>query len=277
MDFESGLDDATQMMRGAFLQYFLTFLRELIPHPLLRELSQFVVTARKQKNHDSFGWLALLHINAGLFHYTGDDRWIDHALGNLGHHNSGVRDRVAYALAMCADRLDGFDPRILSGIQANFRKRHLGNGMQLSLFIAARGEIPSKQEQLGAWTKRFGPEVCGQREMTAWLRGGYIANPFAPWTRMFERYILMRLATPLQSLPIQLITVPGYSAVDGGQQFQPDSALSGSELFVRLDSHPLSNEYLGLIQNAYPGDIFRPGEVWSGQASKLQRTQEDND
>lgn len=236
-NFELEEESPRQDMRAALLAWFMVFAPELFPKALAYEIAKYIESAVDLPDYRSFGWHNTLHLRSGLFSLSGNRNWIDHSLRNLGHEASSLRVHVAASLAPVAPLLAADDEILLHQIAFNYTSHHFFNHFALLLFAAAAGDPAQKQRQLRLWRKAFDPEADSYNVLEPLLRGEPVENPFAPYFRRAERYVLLRLCGQQESIPPQLIGVDRKPAPAASLRIDAGRILS------RLDSHPLAAEF----------------------------------
>lgn len=237
----AGEDSAHQDLRASFLSWTMIFAREVFPPDLALEIARFVRSAEDRDDYSHYGWHNTLHLRAGIFVLTGNEEWIQLHLGNLAHHSSSLRGYVARSLApvihlVSSSELDG-------PICTNLEKWHFFNDYPLSLFIAADGDPSYKLLRLSEWAQQY-PDGNDTKLLASLSSGEPIENPFAAQFRRVERYVLLRLCSRPQQVPIQRVASWGEPASEAGMRHYPDAHVDANVILERMENHPLSGELI---------------------------------
>jgi hypothetical protein len=244
--FDAGAEDsAHQDLRASFLSWMMTFAPEVFPPDLALEIASFVGSAQDQDDYAHYGWHNTLHLRAGMFALTRNYDWLDQHIGNLSHHNSSLRGYVARSLApvihlVSSGELDG-------SICKNLEEWHFFNVYPLSLFVAALGDVSYKVRRLSEWARQY-PDGNDSTLFAALLSGKPMENAFAPQFSRVERYVLLRLCSRPQHVPIQRVASWGEPASDAGLRHYPDARVDANVILERIENHPLSGGFIETLE-----------------------------
>ncbi len=237
--FEDEDERAEQELRGCTLLWWATFAPELFPASLTSEIVALLRRSVDSGEHQTFGWNQTIALCGALARVTGYAGWLNEAIDNISHHNSSLRQGVASELALAMPCVPCDTPALVDGVRANFEAWHFFAGDGAALYAASRGTKAEKAKQITRWCSEINPKAPGYNVLLALRDGGIAPNPFAPFMGRLHRYLTLRLATAHQESPMQLsgvlVNVPRGHA-----------EAIGSEVWERLEKHPLVGAYIEL-------------------------------
>lgn len=243
-----------QELRGGVLLWWATFAPELFSQALTDEIAALVRRSVDSANHRTFGWNQTISLCGVLARVCRDPRWLAEPLENLAHHNSALRRQIAAELALVIPCVPCEMPALRDAVRANFEAWHFSAGETVALYVASRGAKAEKMHQLACWCAELDPEAPDYEVLVAFRDRGYAPNPFAPFVGRLHRYLALRLATAGRETPVQLL------GLLGGADGRPASTVGGSDVWRRLEQHPLAGPYVEL------SDVEENGQPLAGRS-----------
>jgi|GEM_PF-3073633 len=245
-------------IRASALAWATRFVPEGLSPRFRVDLERLVGELRVRSRFRVDFWDRCLPLDVALFSLTNDRKWLEVALCNVDHHNSGLRLWVLECLALVADLVDFEASELLARTERNVEINQMFCDWNVVLLAAAHGSADRKRELFNSWRAKFAesPLFSVGSLLDDLSRGSSVNNPFLSYFLRIHQYILLRLAAtvtePAQlSLPITDDFAPERTGrpPHGLAKWQlglGGDILTGDLVWRRLREHPLMESHFAL-------------------------------
>lgn len=141
-------------------------------------------------------------------------------------------------------------------MRTNLEKHHFFNVYPLTLFMTAAGDMSYKRSRISGWADEY-HDGNDSHVFQAMLSAEPMENVFLPQFQRLERYVLLRLCSRPQEVPIQRVAAWGEPASGTGLRTDPDVRMDADVILERIEDHPLAG---GFVETFAPVDAVNgPG------------------